>query len=114
MGIGWITHLKKRLYQTLENCVVVVVLIICCFSCLWLFLEGANSSCSGNWCWGSDLPERLAFFTIDRMRFTGGSNLAAALTHISSAHGKFWSLICLVTNVPADTEVRTWHCGLCK
>lgn len=113
MWIGWVTCLKKRLYQTSENCMLLFWLFVVS-QCPWLFLKGANSSRSWNWCWGSDLPDRLAFFTIDQMGFTGGSNLAADLTHISSAHGNFWSLICLVTTAPADTEVRTWHCGLCK
>lgn len=57
---------------------------------------------------------QTCFFTINHMGFTGGSTLAADLTHISSAHRNFWSLICLVTTVSADSEVSTWHCGLCE
>lgn len=113
MWIGWITHLKKKIVSDIGKLCVVVDLIICCFSVslavprgsrqflLWELLLGLRSA-------------RFAFFTIDQMGFTGGSNLAADLTQISSAHRNFWSLICLVTTVPADLEVRTWHCGLCK
>lgn len=98
----------KKDYQTLEN--HFVVLFICCFSVFLAMPPGSEYFLL----WELALGFGLTFCIVDQTGPTSSSNLVADLTPISSTHGNFWSLICLVTTTAKNTEVRTWHHWLCE